>query len=132
MEFLREPRKKLLAALAAVAALVAMAPAAGAPAARVAQIGLLVTSIAVIGWAYRRFKAANPGERSPVRLRVIGRAGLSQRTGLALVEVDGRAFLVVHGDGFAEIRDPEEAGAPSRAVPRARRVPSTWRKAGVA
>jgi hypothetical protein len=42
----------------------------------------------------------------PERLKVVSRAGLSQRCGIALVEADGRSFLVAFGDSFAEIHEP--------------------------
>ena len=37
-------------------------------------------------------------------MRVVSRTGLSQRCGLALVEVEGSQYLVAFGDSFAEIR----------------------------
>jgi flagellar biogenesis protein FliO len=43
------------------------------------------------------------------RLQVIQRVGLSQRTGMALVEIDGRAYVVVHGDGFAKLTPARRA-----------------------
>ena len=38
------------------------------------------------------------------RLQIIQKIGLSARAGVALIEVDGRSFLVVHGDGGTRIR----------------------------
>jgi hypothetical protein len=38
------------------------------------------------------------------RLQLVQRIGLSARSGVALVEVDGRSFLIVHGDGGTRIR----------------------------
>lgn len=54
-------------------------------------------------------------------LRVAGRAGLGPRCGVALVQAEGRSFLVTHGDGFANVHPlPVEArwtppDAPARA-----------------
>jgi hypothetical protein len=48
-------------------------------------------------------------------LRVVSRAGLSQRCGIALVEADGHSFLVAFGDSFAEI---QKAPASKRVLPK--------------
>ncbi|MBM7114262.1 hypothetical protein [Archangium primigenium] len=49
------------------------------------------------GWNRARFPGAEP-------LRVVARTGLSQRCGVAVLDVEGRHYLVVFGDSFAEIR----------------------------
>ena len=46
------------------------------------------------------------------------RAGLSARCGAALVDADGRRYLVTYGDGFANVL---QVPAPEAAVQRARR-----------
>jgi hypothetical protein len=60
----------------------------------------------------------------PERLKVVSRAGLSQRCGLVLVEADGRSFLVAFGDSFAEIHEAPASqrllGPPRRLSPRRR------------
>jgi hypothetical protein len=78
---------------------------------RVALGAALAASVA--WWAVRTRPAGAP--RAVPRLAVVQRVGLSPRTGLALVEVDGRSYLVVHGDGFARLRP-----APRRQPPRRR------------
>ena len=98
------PRTKLIAAALALAALLAMATFRGVSATAAARAVLAVAALAGIGaWWLRTQKAAKKKFQLAPRLSVVSRAGLSQRTGLALVEVDGRSFLVVHGDGYAEI-----------------------------
>lgn len=52
------------------------------------------------------------------RLEVIARAGLSPKCAVGLIEVDGRRFLIAHGDGFAQLQsldgsDAESVRAPS-------------------
>jgi flagellar biogenesis protein FliO len=114
------PRQKLVGA--AVFALVAplIAAAHGASAATAARVLLgLAAAGGLAAWFIRargglgssKFKAAP-------RLHIVQRVGLSQRTGVALIEVDGKPYLVVHGDGFAKI---SPARRPARVA--ARRAP---------
>ena len=99
------PRNKLIAASVALAALVGMASFHGFSATAVARAVLAVAALAGIGWWWMRAQKFSPTKKFQMapRLSVVSRAGLSQRTAMALVEVDGRSFLVVHGDGYAEI-----------------------------
>ena len=99
------PRNKLIAAGIALAALVAMATFRGVSATAAARAVLTVAALAGIGWWWMRARKLSPAKKFQMapRLAVVSRAGLSQRTALALVEVDGRSFLVVHGDGYAEV-----------------------------
>ena len=46
-------------------------------------------------------RSSRCGTESP--LRVVSRASLSQRNGVALLEADGRRYLVAFGDGFATL-----------------------------
>jgi hypothetical protein len=66
-------------------------------------------------WALRtwRRRPGGPTALAP-RLTVVGRVSLGAATGLALVEVDGRPYLVVHGDGFARLRPAARLRAPDR------------------
>jgi hypothetical protein len=76
-----------------------------APAAQAARIILGIaacTGLGFLAWRNRRaLRRARFGEAP--RLAVVHRVGLSQRSGLTLVEVDGRPYLIVHGDGFARV-----------------------------
>ena len=104
MNLLRNPKNKLLAASAALGVLLVMASMHGASAPGMARLTLAGVAFSGIGWWWIRAQRAPPAKfQLAPRLSVVSRAGLSQRAGLALVEVDGRSFLVVHGDGYAEI-----------------------------
>ena len=61
-------------------------------------------TLAGLGWWWSRRSTRGSRFVLPERLQVISRTGLSQRCGIALVEADGRSFLVAYGDSFAEIR----------------------------
>ncbi|HEX8703118.1 MAG TPA: MFS transporter [Myxococcaceae bacterium] len=63
-----------------------------------------------LGWWWSHRGARGSRFVLPERLQVISRAGLSQRCGIALVEADGRSFLVAYGDSFAEIRTAPGSG----------------------
>lgn len=99
------PRSKLIGAalLALIAPLLAAAQ--GASAATAARLLLGLAAAGAIGtWVVRaRGALGNSKFQTAPRLNVVQRVGLSQRNGLALVEVDGKPYLVVHGDGFAKI-----------------------------
>jgi hypothetical protein len=104
MNALNTPKNKLLAASAVLALLLVMASMNGLSASGVARAALAVAAIGgIAAWWLKAQKAAPKKFQLAPRMSVVSRTGLSQRTGLALVEVDGRAFLVVHGDGYAEI-----------------------------
>lgn len=112
MELLRPPRNKLIAAAVSLLALGAAASLQGLDAALIARIVLGVAALVGLAlWLGRARRAASFS--APARLEVLSRAGLSQRCGVALVQAEGRTFLVVHGDGYAEICDA--AAAPARA-----------------
>jgi flagellar protein FliO/FliZ len=112
------PRNKLLLALGLVLSLAALAPLGGMSAASVAR-GLLGASALVgLGWWLVRRGREDVRFTLTERMRVVSRTGLSQRCGLALVEVDGSRYLVAFGESFAEIR---RAQAPVRVKSRSRR-----------
>jgi flagellar protein FliO/FliZ len=104
MELLRSPRGKLLLAGALILALVFLAPS-GSHAASVSRWVLAAAALGGLVLWTNRSRSAEDGAIPANRLRVISRAGLSQRCGMALVEADGRSYLVIHGDGFAELRE---------------------------
>ena len=114
------PRHKLIGAalLALVAPLIAAAQ--GASAATAARVLLgLVAAGGIAFWFIRaRGGLSDSKFKSAPRLNVVQRVGLSQRTGLALIEVDGKPYLVVHGDGFAKITPAKRpARVALRSVP---------------
>jgi hypothetical protein len=99
------PRTKVLASAALVALLAACSQAAGISAASAARAALAVAALAaLVLWAVHSRRSAARPELRP-RLQVSARAGLSQRCGVALVEADGRRYLVAYGDGFAQVLD---------------------------
>ena len=111
-------RTRLLLAGGLVLGLAALAPLGGMSATAVAR-GLLgaVALVGLGGWFLRRSHSESRFALSE-RMRVVSRTGLSQRCGLALVEVEGSRYLVAFGDSFAEIR---RARAPVRVKTRTRR-----------
>lgn len=96
------PRARLAVACGLVLALAALAPVGGALAA--------LALVALGAWLLSQGRVAR-GLLPPEPLRVVSRAGLSPRCGLALVEVEGQRYLVAFGDSFATIRS---ASAPER------------------
>lgn len=98
------PRTKLIALAACVALLAAAAVIANGSATNAARIVLGGSAVAGLAWwAMTKRSAAGRFARTP-RLQVVQKVGLSPRAGVALVEVDGRSFLIVHGDGGTRIR----------------------------
>ncbi|QDF07075.1 hypothetical protein BHS04_28370 [Myxococcus xanthus] len=108
--FVPSPRSRLLLAGALVLGLAVMGPVAGVSTTVAARWLLGVVALAALGWWLHRRGAVVTGAPMAPRLNVVSRAGLSQRCGVALVEVDGRSYLVAFGDAFAEIR---ETAAPA-------------------
>ncbi len=110
------PRRRLLAASGLLLVLAVLACLGRVSAAGAARGVLGAVVFAGLGWWMWRRGGAGPRFALPERLRVISRAGLSPRCGLALVEADGRVFLVAFGDSFAEIKPAprRRASPPSR------------------
>jgi hypothetical protein len=79
----------------------------------------LIAATGLALWARRaRARGGVPGLADAPRLVVVERVGLSPRTGLALVEVDGRTYVVVHGDGFARLCPAPRSDALAHRGPR--------------
>lgn len=100
-------RHRLLIASGLIVVLAALASWGGLSASGGARWLLGGVLLGGLGWWWSRRRPRGHGFVFPERLQVISRTGLSQRCGIALVEADGRSFLVAYGDSFAEIR-----GAP--------------------
>jgi hypothetical protein len=118
------PRQRLLLASGLILGLAALAPLGGLSAADAARWLLGAVALSGLGWWLWRRGGAGPRFVLPERLKVVSRAGLSQRCGLALVEADGRSFLVAFGDAFAEIH---EAPVSQRGPGQPRRLSSRRR-----
>ncbi|WP_224244285.1 flagellar biosynthetic protein FliO [Hyalangium gracile] len=119
------PRKRLLIASGLILGLAALAPLGALTASGAARWLLGAVAVAGLGWWLWRRGSAGPRFVLPERLRVVSRAGLSQRCGIALVEVDGRSFLVAFGDSFAEI----QRAPVSKRMPVQARRPAPRRRA---
>lgn len=131
------PRARLLAAGALVLGLTALGPLGGLSMTSAARGLLGALALGGLGWWLRRREASGPDTPRLARMQVVSRAGLSPRCGLALVEVDGRSFLVAFGDSFVEIRETQEQeDVFAQALAQARRpmpkprVPGRGRGAG--
>ncbi|AKJ06426.1 flagellar biosynthesis protein FliO [Archangium gephyra] len=112
------PRNKLLLALGLVLGLAVLAPLGGVSAAVLARGLLGAAALGGLGWWLVRRGRADVRFALTERMRVVSRTGLSQRCGLALVEVEGSRYLVAFGDSFAEIR---RAHTPVRVKTRSKR-----------
>lgn len=112
MDFLRSVKGRLTLAALALVVLVLFAPGAHARSlmwgARALLSGVTLLLLAVGAVRLRAQKA--PEFRR--RLTVEARAALSPKCQVALIEADGACFLIVHGEGFAEIR----ASVPKQAA----------------
>ena len=115
---LAAPRHKLMLAGALVVGLALLTSTQGLSVVTLAR-GVLVGVLLVgLGAGFMRRGRDGAGFTLAERMRVVSRAGLSPRCGLALVEVDGRSYLVAFGEGFARI---QHARAPVRLKSRPRR-----------
>lgn len=118
MEFIRSPKGKLLLAALLLISLSAAASLGGMSAASTSRWALGAVAVGASLWWTTRSRTTGAGQVAQARLSVIGRAGLSQRCGVALVEADGRAYLVVHGEGYAEVCEAKVAVAAKARRPR--------------
>lgn len=100
------PRMKIVISLGSLGLLGLITALRGADLATSARVLLGLSAAGGLAvWFWRmRSSAGSTSFRHTPRLVVVQRVGLSPRSGLALVEVDGRPFIVVHGDGFARLR----------------------------
>lgn len=95
-------KHKLVIASLGISALPLLAASQGASGVQIARALLGLAAVAGIGWWLLHARRTAPFQLAP-RLSLVQRVGLSQRTGLAMVEADGQCLLIVHGDGFARI-----------------------------
>jgi hypothetical protein len=120
MHLLRSPRNKALAASALLLLLSVAGFTRGLDTATMAR--WVLAAMALLGlvlWAAMKSRAPVGRFSLPPRLELVARVGLSQRSGVALLEADGRTYLVVHGDGYAEVREaPSAAAAQGRSPSR--------------
>lgn len=98
------PRTKLLAASGLVVLLALAAPRGGLTAAGLARLLLGLAGLAAVAWWLARARARGTAFRIEEPLQVLSRRGLSPRCAVALVEAEGRRFLVTYGEGFAQVQ----------------------------
>jgi flagellar protein FliO/FliZ len=98
------PRTKLLAATGLLVLLALAAPRGGVSAAALARTLLGLAALAAVAWWMSRARAHGPAFRIEEPLQVLSRRGLSPRCAVALVEAEGRRFLVTYGEGFAQVQ----------------------------
>lgn len=100
------PRNKLIAIGACAAALALAAALSSGSFTTGARIVLGAAALAGLAiWALKQKGLALPGRFATTpRMQVVQKIGLSARSGVALIDVDGRSFLIVHGDGGTRIR----------------------------
>ena len=77
-----------------------------------ARLLLGLCALGALVWWARRARRTGAGFTRPKRLEVVHRVGLSARTSVALVEVDGQPYLIVHGEGFARLRPTRKPRLP--------------------
>jgi hypothetical protein len=123
----QSPKNKLLLASALLGVLLLLAPGHGVSPATVARNALGLGALAGLAfWAQRKGQGASKFQL-PGRLTVAARTGLSPKCAVALVEADGRTYLVAYGDGFAEIQ--ETVAAAPRPLRQARKAKPLTRRA---
>lgn len=113
------PRGRLLFAAALLVGLATLAPLGGLSLVGTSRLLVGALALAGLGWALIRKGSAreDKGPSRPEPLSVVTRTGLSQRCGLALVEVEGRRYLVAYGDTFAEIHETRGVVVASALAP---------------
>ncbi|WP_257979293.1 flagellar biosynthetic protein FliO [Corallococcus exiguus] len=114
------PRGRLLFASALLVGLATLAPLGGLSLVGTSRLLIGAMALAGLGWVLLRKggMAGSADAAAPEPLRVVSRTGLSQRCGLALVEADGRRYLVAYGDTFAEIHETRAMAVMPGAMPR--------------
>ncbi|WP_147446550.1 flagellar biosynthetic protein FliO [Corallococcus sp. CA047B] len=119
------PRGRLLVAAALLVGLATFAPLGGLSLVGTSRLLVGALALAGLGWALVR-KGREPGDKGasrPEPLSIVTRTGLSQRCGLALVEVEGRRYLVAYGDTFAEIHETRGVAVAPALTPRPTAMP---------
>ncbi|NRD56627.1 flagellar biosynthetic protein FliO [Corallococcus exiguus] len=113
------PRGRLLFAAALLVGLATLAPLGGLSLVGTSRLLIGAMALAGLGWVLLRKggMAASADVATPEPLSIVSRTGLSQRCGLALVEADGRRYLVAYGDTFAEIHETRTMAVLPGATP---------------
>ncbi|MBZ4331220.1 flagellar biosynthetic protein FliO [Corallococcus interemptor] len=109
------PRGRLLFASALLVGLATLAPLGGLSLVGTSRLLMGSMALAGLGWVLLRKGgvARSADAASPAPLSIVSRTGLSQRCGLALVEAEGRRYLVAYGDTFAQIHETRANPMPA-------------------
>ena len=115
------PRMKFLSLLSVMTLFIALALTSRTTITSAARGVLALASLTGAIWWFIRTRRGRTSFSLPKRVSVIQRVGLSQRSGLLLVEIDNQPFVILHGDGFATMKRTSRArrvvrpnsGAPS-------------------
>lgn len=107
---LRRSAAKAALGLIGLAALPLLAggPAALGPALKTTAALALACALAWL--ALRTLARRGPLAAAESELKVVARTALTPKSGVALLEVEGRRYLVAFGDGFATLLSQESAG----------------------
>nr|WP_242544363.1 flagellar biosynthetic protein FliO [Corallococcus sp. NCSPR001] len=105
--------------MALLVGLATLAPLEGLSLVGTSRLVIGAMALAGLGWVMlRKGGMAGSAAAAPEPLSIVSRTGLSQRCGLALVEADGRRYLVAYGDTFAEIHETRAVAVLPGAAPR--------------
>ena len=106
-----QPKHKLIVSIIAIGALSASAllPVFSRYSAQTILVVVALGAMAL--WVMKLRRRSSDALSAAPRLRVVTRIGLSLKSGLTLVELDGKPLLVAHGDGFASFHSPPAAPA---------------------
>ena len=108
------PERKILMSMLALVALVLLGAAQSLGLVVTARLLLAFSVVAVLVFLWRSKRLASGRESTP-RLSVVSRVGLAPRCQASLLEIDGRTYLVVSGDGYAQIQETCKAAFPMQA-----------------
>ena len=98
------PRTKLVAASGLLVLLAFAGPRGGVSVAALARTLLGLAALVAVVWWMSRARSRGAAFRIEEPLQVLSRRGLSPRCAVALVEAEGRRFLVAYGEGFARVQ----------------------------
>jgi hypothetical protein len=103
-------KAKGLWALSMLGLLALLAPPIRLTGGAIARCGLGALAVAALAFWLKRQRGATACS-APPRLSLVGRIGLTNRCGVALLQVDGESLVVAYGEGFASFQRTSR-GAP--------------------
>lgn len=115
MTLLWSPKHKLMISLLALSTLVLGAGVTQASATTLARVLVGIGAVGGLFWWWN-FRTREVSQGPASRLKVVSRTGLSPECSVALLDVEGRTFLVVYGKGYAEIREANWVSIPEKSL----------------